>query len=981
MAKASSSKYASNGRLMEDPENGDKKGCFVSKTAAISIVVVVILITTGAVLITYFAVECSENSGTLPTHDPYEGLPKPVEEEDYYEYFEGRIPDTLAPVNYVIKITPYFDEEDGQDRFLFDGELDFEVKCEKTTREIKIHIYNITIHDETVRVVNKDGSTPVDIINKRIQEKYEFYIIETGEDLIEGENYIISLEYKGNLKQPTVGLYLSTYTMADGVQRYLAATQLQATDARRMFPCFDEPNLKATFDMIIKHRKRRHAIANTAIYLNETDGDWVTTYFEKTVVMSTYLNAIVVSDFVYKENVTRDGVLFRVWCRPDAEHTLDYSLMVGSTMLDFYGDHLNIPYNHDDKMTKMDMAAIPQFSAGAMENWGLILYREERMLFDPEVDLASKQQRIARIIGHEIVHQWFGNLVTCGWWSDLWLNEGYARFLEDAGVHRIHPEWAMYDQFYPRDATFKALDADSISSSSRPVIKDVGWNSEIMLTFDRMSYEKGAGMNMMMMHFLGNITFRDGLEDYLREHAYSPVFSDDLFTALTNADAEYRHTNVKMVMDTFTLQAGYPVVTLTRDGNSIHAEQEHFLQYAYDEPNDKHDDLGYVWYVPLTWTDGEEQEFTSECSQNIHCNFMWMNKLPADFTITTGNIEQWFIVNINQNMYYRVNYENENWELLAEQLKTDHKVLPIRNRGALISDAFNIGKSQRLDHVIALKVIEYLTAERDYNPLLTTRDNLRYTVTMLWRMSTYGYFERYLRQLISPIYEELGWNFKKALEDDHIDYHNRVITVEMACNYGNLDCIANATDQYSVWMDKPDENLIREDTKTTVYCTAISHGSDKEWQFAFDQHLLDADEKTELQRAMACSRNSYTLQGYMEYYLETSEARTVIGYVKDESGIGFDLAWNFVIDNFDDLHQRFGDSTYDTVWSFANTMNTEKDKMKMENFGKTYHNMPGTAANNYYESLQRIQGNIEWIERNGDEIKTWLIEVIGKTTT
>ncbi|XP_077988189.1 aminopeptidase N-like [Glandiceps talaboti] len=970
-----SSKYRSNGRLVEDSQS-EKKGCFVSTSVAVAIVVVLGLMITGAVLITYFAApsECNE-AEPLPTQDPYDGLPQPVAEDDDYETFAGRIPDTLTPVNYNIKITPYFDEEDGADRFSFDGELEFEMKCAKTTREIKLHFYNMTIHGDTV-TIDKVGGSQVAIASKKIQEKYDFYIIETAEDLTQGDTYIIKMTYKGNLLQPTTaGLYLSTYTMADGVQRYLAATQLESTYARRVFPCFDEPNLKATFEITIKHRKRRQAISNMQIKRNQTDGDWVTTYFEQSVVMPTYLNAIVVSDFVHKENVTKEGILFRVWCRPDYNHTLDYALMVGSSMLDFYGEYYGIPYGIDDKMTKMDMAAIPQFDSGAMENWGLILYREERMLFDPEVDLASKQQRIARIIGHELVHQWFGNLVTCGWWSDLWLNEGFARFFEDAGVHFLHPEWEMYDQFFPRDATFKALDSDSISTVSRPVVMDVGWNSEISRTFDRMSYEKGASLNMMMLHFLGDITFLSGLTDYLKTYSYQPAFSDDLFARLTAADAEYRHTNVKMVMDTFTLQAGYPVVTLTRDGNSIHAEQEHFLQYAYDEQNDKYDDLGYQWYIPLTWTDETEQQYTSDCAQNVHCNFMWMNKGPADFTITTGDTKQWFIVNINQNMYYRVNYDNENWELLAETLKTDHKVLPIRNRGALISDAFNIGKSQKLDHVIALKVIEYLTTERDYNPLLTTRDNLRYTVTMLWRMSTYGYFEHYIRHLVTPIYNELGWNFQRALEDDHIDYHRRVIAIEMACDYGNSDCVANATEQYTAWMEHPNVNMIRGDTKDPVYCVAIRHGSDNEWQFAFDQHLVDIEEKTDLQRAMACSRSSYTLQGYMEYYLETSEARTVIGYVRDESGIGFDLAWNFVMDNFDSLHQRFGDSAYDIVWSFANTMNTEHDKMAMENFGRKYNNMPGTAANNYYAYLDRIQANIDWMDRNSDNIKHWLKDV------
>ncbi|XP_070558837.1 glutamyl aminopeptidase-like [Ptychodera flava] len=639
-----------------------------------------------------------------------------------------------------------------------------------------------------------------------------------------------------------------------------------------------------------------------------------------------------------------------------------------------------IPYGLDGQLQKMDMAAIPQFGSGAMENWGLILYREERMLFDEDVDFASKQQRIARIIGHEIVHQWFGNLVTCAWWSDLWLNEGFARYLEDAGVHDIHPEWNMYEQFYPRDATFRALDADSISTSSRPVVMDVGWNNEISSTFDRMSYEKGACLNMMMSSFLGNETFINGLKIYLQDNEFAPAFSDDLFRALTKADSNHKETDVKKVMDTWTRQAGYPVVTVTRNGNNVHAEQQRFLQNPYDEPSDRHEDLGYVWYVPLTWTDQNEQEFTSECEQNTHCNSEWMERGPADFTITTDDSDHWFIVNIDQNMYYRVNYENENWENLAMQLKNDHKVFPIRNRGALISDAFTLGKAQMLDQIMSLKIIEYLTKERDYNPWLTMSDNLRHTVTMLWRSSTYGHLEMYIRHLNEPIYNELGWEFKKAKEDGHIDYHNRVLAVQLACTYGNPSCVGNATEQYASWIARANQSQIRDDTKTVVYCTAIRSGGDREWDFAFDQHLTNSAEKTDLQRAMACSRNSYTLQGYMEHYLETSEARTIIGYVRDASGLGFNLAWNFVNENFDSLHARFGDSAYDTVWSFANTMNTAKDRAEMNDFGRRYLDMPGTAANNFYDALQKIDSNIAWMDRNAAEIKDWLKLVVATAT-
>nr|XP_006825130.1 PREDICTED: aminopeptidase N-like [Saccoglossus kowalevskii] len=433
-------------------------------------------------------------------------------------------------------------------------------------------------------------------------------------------------------------------------------------------------------------------------------------------------------------------------------------------------------------------------------------------------------------------------------------------------------------------------------------------------------------------------------------------------------------------MDTWTRQAGYPLITVTRDAKDIHAEQEIFLQNAYDEPSDKFENLGFLWYVPLTWTDQSELQFESLGPCNTHVNSKWMNKAPADFQLNTESDDDWFIVNVNQNMYYRVNYENENWEKLSNYLIPSHTDIPIRNRGALISDAFNIGKSHRGDHVNALKIIQYLRDERDYNPWLTTRDNLGFTVHMIWRTSTYGFFERYIRYLNEPIYDELGWDFKKALEDDHIDYHNRVIAVELACEYGNDDCIQNTTEQYHHWM-YTGINEIREDTTTTVYCTSIRHGGHAEWDFAFNQHQMtdDDEEASELRSAMACSRASYTLQAYMDYFLNTSLATDVIGEVRDASGLGFNLAWDFVNIHFDSLYKSFGDSAYDTVWSFADTMNTEKDRNEMEAFGLRYPDMPGTAANDFYYSLKKIKSNMAWMEKNEVELRQWLEEIMSRT--
>ncbi|MCL4131802.1 UNVERIFIED_CONTAM: hypothetical protein GTU68_054331 [Idotea baltica] len=310
-----------------------------------------------------------------------------------------------------------------------------------------------------------------------------------------------------------VGFYRSSY-FEDDVEIFLGTTQFEATDARRAFPCFDEPALKATFDITIAREDGMGVISNMPNISStpiEDQPGWYWESFDTTLPMSTYLVAFIVSDFVSISSNANDHVLFRVWARREAIYQAEYALSIGPDVLTYYEDYFSIPF----PLPKQDMAALPDFDAGAMENWGLITYRETALLYDPEQSGAYNRQRVGAVVAHELAHQWFGDLVSPAWWSELWLNEGFATYMEYHGLDALNPTFQMLEQFIANDLQY-VFATDSLESS-HPINVEVDDPAEIWELFDTISYSKGASIIRMMNYYLTEATFRQGLTNYLNE--------------------------------------------------------------------------------------------------------------------------------------------------------------------------------------------------------------------------------------------------------------------------------------------------------------------------------------------------------------------------------------------------------------------------------------------------------------------------------
>ena len=491
------------------------------------------------------------------------------------------LPKDVRPSRYTLTLRPDLEE------FTFSGSVAIDIEVLQPTECIVLNAAELAI--SSCRVESSGGealpsSTVLD--DKAETASFAFEAaLPTGPARLE-------IGFTGELNDRLRGFYRSRYTDMNGEERHLATTQFEATDARRAFPCWDEPSMKASFEVTLVVPAELEAVSNTMpAEESEMDGGLRRVRFEETPVMSTYLLAFIVGDIKCVERRADNGTLVRVWATSGKENLGEFAAETSVKLLSFFNDYFGVPY----PLPKLDHIAIPDFAAGAMENWGAVTYREVVLLVDPERTSVQVRQRTAAIISHEMAHMWFGDLVTMAWWNDLWLNESFASWIGDKAVDWLFPDWEMWTQFVSGD-TNSALSLDGLRSS-HPIEQEVKDPAEIGQLFDAISYSKGGSVLRMLEHFLGEETFREGLRSYISRHQYGNAVTRDLWNALGEASGR----PVAEMMDTWVQQTGYPVLDVEADygddGIEIHASQARFVYEHLVDPDAAEDT---TWHVPVT---------------------------------------------------------------------------------------------------------------------------------------------------------------------------------------------------------------------------------------------------------------------------------------------------------------------------------------------------------------------------------------------
>ncbi|VDI15787.1 Hypothetical predicted protein, partial [Mytilus galloprovincialis] len=519
----------------------------------------------------------------------------------------------------------------------------------------------------------------------------------------------------------------------------------------------------------------------------------------------------------------------------------------------------------------------------------------------------------------------------------------------------------------------RALSFDGLISS-HPIYVPVSGTAEIFSIFDSISYEKGGSVIRMMQFFLGDETFKRGMQLYITEKAYSVATHDDLWDALGRQSVKdgkpQQVHDVKRIMDTWTLQMNYPTVFMERIGNDIKLSQSRYLRDKNaTDPGKYISTFGYKWEIPVTLTTQTSKDF----NQN-DANIIWMGKDGSD-VLLSGVISGkcWYIGNIRQYGFYRVNYPEDNWIKLIDQLKMDHTIIHPVNRAQIINDAWNFAKSGDLSLNIALKTVEYLSMEDSYFPFYAANVELGYVRNMLERTELYGDFSAFMKKIFSMPLDRLGYNHTGS---GHLETLLRSLVVEGACAYGDTNCINIAVSSFQNLMQSTGpNNPIDVDSRRSVYNTAIKYGGVTEWDFAYNRYKTHnvASERILMLHALSYSREVLVLSRFLQYTLtddirkqEGIDAMRLIG----RNPIGRSLLWDFVRGNWTEITERFGRVSY-LITDVTSKFNTEFDLQSLQTFKDSIPDL-GSSAAAFDRAIETTRANIKWMDSNFQIIKDWL---------
>nr|XP_023023668.1 aminopeptidase N-like isoform X1 [Leptinotarsa decemlineata] len=887
-----------------------------------------------------------------------------------------RLPKDVIPEHYKLEIISYLGEKDN---FNFDGKVWIRAICVHPSQNITLHSKDLEIKDGgvTLKDTSTNDSKAVKISQVEFEKDNDFLIIHLNELLKKNHKYEIFISFRGKSDDGLAGFYRSSYYDKKKHEKvWLGVTQFEAISARMAFPCFDEPEMKATFDISIGRKDGYKAISNMPLVitepLKEKEG-WFWDRFDRSVPMSTYLVAYIVSDFHHKtaDTAENNNVTFRVWARKDALNQVDFAKEVGPKALEYYEKFFDIKY----PLPKQDMVAIPDFSAGAMENWGLITYREAYLLYDPKVSSKTSQHSVASVIAHELAHQWFGNLVTMKWWTDLWLNEGFATYMASLAVEELFPQWNSLQE-EAADNLLGVFSFDSLMTS-HPVSVPIGDPKEIDEIFDTISYKKGSSLIRMMSLFLSEGVLRKGVSNYLRKHKFSNAEQDDLWECLTEEAHKTKvlpkNLTVKVIMDTWTLQTGYPVITVKRDYNKKSADitQRRYLRDIIDSRDSKNS----CWWVPLSYS----------TRQNLHFNITtpdhWLS-CPMEKQVIENIADEndWVVFNNEMAGIYKINYDDRNWEMITNFLQSEeYRKIPTLNRVQLINDAADLAFVGNLKYDIFFDLLNYLKIEEEYLPWKAALGKTSGITTHLKKSSIYGLYKDYMRQLLTPIYEKVGGLEIPTSSADKLDSIKlQVLIASKACKFEVANCIAHSQNLFKKLKENPREtNIIPKDLRGVVYCTTLKHGGEMEWEFLWKQYQNSnvATEKGTLLNALGCTQEIWLLTRYLEWSMNDTRIRrqdssTVFSSVA-RNDIGYYIAKNFFYENVNQIFKHLQPnkrriSRY--LSSLANQMTDEKDLQELEHFIDENKENFSEVKKGVEQSLETVKINVQWQNKHADAI-------------
>ncbi|XP_066459186.1 aminopeptidase Q [Eleutherodactylus coqui] len=925
-----------------------------------------------------------------------------------------RLPPDLVPMHYDLELWPRT-EQDAEGNYLLSGQVNITISCVHGTDVVLLHSSELNIsraqlaplavelhykskqtdskqsqvglkltngasfYEEEVSSHLQDTSASssdknISITNLWYSEPHQYLVLELERPLVAGNLYVLELDYQGFLSSDYSGLFIASYKDFN-VEKVLVASELEPTSARTVYPCFDEPALKATFKTRIVHNSSYVALSNMpAIATSEredVDGNkWTVTTFNTTLKMSTYITAFVVCDFDYVRTTER-GNEIRVWARKEVIKNgfANFALDIAGPIFSYLEDLLNVKY----PLQKTDLVAMPDIGVTAMENWGLLIFQENSLMYDPKQKFSNSKAFTCLIVAHEIGHQWFGNLVTMKWWNDIWLNEGFASYYEYIGASFIEPKLTMNELFMMNNL-ISIFESDT-QATARPVsVKEEAINNVNLIEplFDEFTYSKAAALIRMASTFLTETLFLKGISSYLKKFSFSNADQDGLWNHLQmfidDQDEVKLPMPLKNIMDSWTWNKGIPLVTLNTSTGTL---SQGVLKLANNE--NVTSDSNHTWIIPIFWVkNGAEQPL------------IWLDTQSKNVPeMKTTSDDEWIILNINVTGYYRINYDAKNWNSIAKKLEEDIWHLPVVSRAQMMDDAFILANAGYMEYETTLNLTRYLEKEMEILVWYRVLKHLNNDKKSMLTYHSFPLMKKYILKRINPIFQHYATIIRRNFEEtaDDIFVHTGINDIfKTACFLGLKDCLALASELYTKWMANTSTNDIPQSIRGSVYCYGIAEGGEKEWEFAWSYHnKSDSEghwEQSYLKQGLSCTKEPWLLYRYLKESMNTDSHNLLDVFSHMfKNDIGRHVAWDFLKENWhqlNDINMKDSSHFYELLLpDLGSKATSELQFQELELFTTT--TMDEGSRDKGLKWLQaKKKARLEWIHILNTRIIDWL---------
>jgi len=849
-----------------------------------------------------------------------DGAPLAETAQDY------RLPKTVTPKRYDIRLTP------DLQNFTFQGEVSIAVVVNEATSEVVLNTLELEIDKVTAERNGKSVSARAELEPAKERARLRF-----TEKLAAGE-WSLKIAFRGILNDKLHGFYRSQYEDAAGKAHVAATTQFESTDARRAFPCWDEPELKASYKVTLVVDDNLAAISNGGQESErKLPGGKKEVVFKETIVMSTYLVAFIVGEFDATAAVDA-GTPLRIVHVPGKESLTSWAKQIGAFSLKYFADYYGLKYPGD----KLDLIAIPDFASGAMENLGAITFRETALLADEKTASRAELERVADVVSHENAHMWFGDLVTMRWWNGIWLNEAFATFMEMLAVNAWKPEWKRWESFCVSRAAAMAIDG---LRSTRPIEFTVRSPEDCRAMFDILTYEKGAAVLRMLEQYLGEDLFRDGIRLYLKKHQFNNTETSDLWDALEAAS----HEPVRKMMDSWIFQPGFPIIDAspTADGRGLKLSQRRFFYLPEDNQQ--------LWHVPVMVRAKTDNGVVTEKVLLI----------TGETTIDLGGKVEWALLNEGGHGFYRVHYAPALLEALTKNLSA---LEPIERFG-LVSDTWSATVAGLGPLSEFLKMARLFTGETNIN---------------VWRalLGAFAYLDNIasdadrpalaatVREIVGPAAARLGWEPKPG-ESELVRQLRGTLIGALGTLGDDPEVHKQARDLYARFEDNPDS---ADRDLMPALVSILAHSGNAARYEEFKKKFKAPRTPQEEQRflfALANFRDRDLLKKTMEMTLDGQVRTQNSPYLMHSLLLNPACryqAWDFARAHWDEMIQKYPDNALPRMCEAVVALLDREDEVK-NFFGEHRVRLGGKIIDQH---LERLSVAVGFRKREGKNLQATL---------